>query len=160
MGLGLKRISSRQVFFLKWLMPLIFILIAGVAGLSVLLVEPRRAPPPMVLVAPILALVIGFVVMRKLVWDLADEVLDGGDYLVVKKGRIEERVPLSNIMNVSATTMVNPPRIELRLVDPGRLGDRIAFSPVKNATLNPFARNAVAEDLIVRVDRARASRKR
>jgi hypothetical protein len=121
---------------------------------------PQRSPPATVLFAPVLMLVVLIVVMKKLVWDLADEVLDGGDYLVVKKGRIEERVPLSNIMNVSATTMVNPPRIELRLVEPGRLGERIAFSPVKNASLNPFARNAVAEDLIVRVDRARANRKR
>ena len=69
-------------------------------------------------------------------------------------------VPLTNIMNVSATTMVNPPRIELRLAERGRLGDQIAFSPVKNATLNPFARNAIADDLMVRVDRARANRKR
>ena len=155
----MKRISSRQVFFLKWFLPGIFILAGAGIPLMTWLLEPSRVPPT-VFVLPVVMLAVGFLVMKKLVWDLADEVLDGGDYLVVKKGRIEERVPLTNIMNVSATTMVNPPRIELRLAERGRLGDQIAFSPVKNATLNPFARNAIADDLIVRVDRARANRKR
>jgi len=153
-----KRIS-RPVFALKWFLPLVFIVAGAVAPAALWASNPERIPPAIFL-GPLLMLVIGFVVMKQLVWGLADEVRDGGDYLVVTKGRIEERIPLSNIMNVSASTMVNPPRIELRLVEPNRLGDRIVFSPARSGTLNPFARNAIAEDLIVRVDRARANRKR
>jgi len=93
--------------------------------------------------------------MRKLVWDLVDEVYDGGDYLLVRNGGKEDRVALSNIMNVSASTMTNPPRVTLRLSTPGRFGDEIVFSPIKPITLNLFARNKIADDLIVRVDRAR-----
>ncbi len=102
--------------------------------------------------------VVGFVVMKKLVWDLADEVYDGGDFLLVKNRGEEDRVLLSNIMNVSVSTNMNPPRITLRLVAPGRFGDEVSFSPASSFTLNPFARNQIAEDLIVRVDKARSAR--
>jgi len=51
--------------------------------------------------------------------------------------------------------MVNPPRITLRLVRPGRFGREITFTPVKPFTMNPFTRNPVADDLIERVDKAR-----
>jgi hypothetical protein len=54
--------------------------------------------------------------------------------------------------------MVNPSRITLRLAERGRFGDEIVFSPVRTMTFNPFAKSAVAEDLIVRVDKARTQR--
>jgi hypothetical protein len=99
-----------------------------------------------------------YLMLRKLVWDLADEVWDGGDHLVVKIGIDSETVPLSNIMNVSASTLVNPPRITLRLMNPGRFGQEISFSPPRNSIFNPFARNPVADDLIERVHRAKPLR--
>jgi hypothetical protein len=61
-------------------------------------------------------------------------------------------------MNVSASTNMNPPRITLRLVQPGKFGSELAFSPTMSFTLNPFAKSGVAEDLIVRVDKARSRR--
>src|SRR6185436_11382696 len=105
----------------------------------------------MFLVIPVVMSGIGLFVMRKLVWDLADEVFDGGDALLVRNRGEEELIPLANIMNVSVSTYINPPRIALRLVTPGKFGSEIAFSPVTGFRLNPFARNPVAEDLIVRV---------
>ena len=102
--------------------------------------------------------VFGYFIMKKLVWDLVDEVYDAGDYLLVKNRGNEAQVLLANIMNVSATTYMNPPRIVLRLREPSNFGSEIAFSPASRFTLNPFAKNLVAEDLIVRVDRARGNR--
>jgi hypothetical protein len=61
-------------------------------------------------------------------------------------------------MNVNASTMTNPPRITLRLATPSKFGSEIAFSPARQFTLNPFAPSPVAEDLIVRVDKARTLR--
>ncbi len=138
---------------MKRVFPVLFLVIMAipyVIGRNI----PGGMPPPMFIV-PLVMLPVLYVIMRKLVWDLADEVYDGGDYLLVKAGGREERIPLSNIMNVSATLMVNPPRITLRLVNPGRFGKEINFIPVRPVTLNPFAKNAVAEDLIERVDKAR-----
>jgi len=77
---------------------------------------------------------------------------------VVRNGSEEERIPLGNIMNVSASTNTNPPRITLRLVRPGRFGADVSFSPSSRISFNPFAKNPVAEDLIVRVDKARLGR--
>ena len=112
----------------------------------------------MVIVIPCIMAVAGFIMFRKLLWDLADEVLDGGDFLRVRYRSEEEDVPLSNIMNVSASTYINPPRVALRLVEAGKFGSEIVFSPKKPFTLNPFARNEVVEDIIERVYKARSPR--
>ena len=112
----------------------------------------------MFLVVPVAMALFGYVLMKKLIWDLADEVYDCGDFLLVRNRGDEERILLSNVMNVSATTLMNPPRITLRLVNPNKWGTEVSFSPATGFTLNPFARNQVNEDLIERVDRARRTR--
>jgi len=152
-----KKISSRSTFVSKKLFPIIWFGFLTVFVVMALL-NGAFESSPVFLIGPLLMAVFGFFLMKKLVWDLVDEVYDGGDYLLVKDRGREERVALANIMNVSASTAINPPRITLRLVQPGRFGQEIAFSPVTAFTINPFAKNAVAEDLIVRVDRARTKR--
>ena len=62
------------------------------------------------------------------VWDLVDAVFDYGDYLLVKNRGAENRIMLSNIMNVSSSTFMNPPRITLKLVRPSKLGRERASS--------------------------------
>lgn len=113
---------------------------------------------PMVLVIPCVMAIFGSFLMKKLVWDLVDEVYDCGDFLLVKKSDEEDRIPLSNIMNVNASTNTNPPRVTLRLVKTGKFGQEVAFSPAAPFTLNPFSKNRIVEDLIVRVDSARSKR--
>jgi len=112
----------------------------------------------MVLAVPCFMAIFGFFMFKKLLWDLVDEVHDCGDYLLVRNKGEEERLPLQNIMNVSASAHTNPPRITLRLVKPGKFGSEVSFSPVSKLSLNPFAKNPIAEDLIVRVDKARLKR--
>jgi hypothetical protein len=111
-------------------------------------------------IMPLLMAVFGFFIMKKVVWDLMDEVHDGGDFLLIRKGGEEERVPLSNIMNVSASTNMNPPRITLRLVKPGRFGSEVSFSPPQRFSFNPFAKHPLVDELIVRVDKARRQAER
>jgi hypothetical protein len=153
----MKKISGQSTFYYKRVLP---VLLFGLPVFFVyvgLFASRERLPLPALL--PVLLLVpFVYLLMRKLVWDLADEVWDGGDHLVVKIGGESETVPLSNIMNVSASTLVNPPRITLRLVNPGRFGREISFSPPRNSLFNPFARNSVADELIERVHRARPPR--
>ena len=104
---------------------------------------------------PAILVVFGAIMFRKLVWDLADEVRDGGDFLLVRRGKVEERLLLENVMNVSMSQFTNPRRLTLRLRTAGKLGDEVAFIPKSPLRLNPFARNPVAEKLIARVDRLR-----
>ena len=146
------RISSKQTFFMKRVFPFAFLVLLAIPAALGFVVKP---PQPQLFIMPLVTLPVLYIVMRKLVWDLVDEVYDGGDYLLVRNAGREERIPLSNIMNVSSTLMVNPPRVTLRLVTPGRFGKEITFSPARPRTLNPFARNAVADELIERVYKAR-----
>jgi hypothetical protein len=153
-----EKISSGSTFFFKRVFPLFwfgflaFVVVTGLVSGAV------REQLPFILVPSGMA-VFGFLLMKKLVWDLADEVYDGGDFLLVRNRGEEERIALSNIMNVSASSFVNPPRIALRLVRPGKFGNEVSFSPrAPLFRFNPLSKNAVAENLIVRVDRARAKR--
>ena len=154
----MKRLSSGQTFFVKKVLPLLMVVIAF-APLFIIHAETGRFNPGTLAPAILIAILLAFI-YPKLIWSLADEVYDGGDYLLVKRGRIEERIAFSDIMNVSVTTMVNPPRITLRLARPGKFGDEVAFSPQRTPTLNPFARNPIADNLIERADAARVKRAR
>jgi hypothetical protein len=153
----MKKISGRSTTYYKRVLPVLLFSLPLLFLYLALFVMPVR-PPLVTFVPPLLLVPFVYFLMRKLIWDLADEVWDGGDHLVVKIGDQSESVPLANIMNISASTLVNPPRITLRLVNEGRFGKEISFSPPRNSFLNPFARNAVADDLIERVHRAKPSR--
>jgi hypothetical protein len=151
----MKRISSGSTTFFKKLMPLLMV------GFLVLFVvsaltrgEVAAQEKWAFVVVPCFITLIVFLIMRKALWVLMDEVQDGGDFLLVRKGSEEERIPLSNVMNVS-TSANNPPRITLRLVKPGRFGSEIAFIAPSRRSLDPFVKNPVAEDLIVRAYEAR-----
>jgi hypothetical protein len=108
------------------------------------------------IVAPLFMAVIGYVLMRQFVFDLVDEAWDAGDYLLFKNNGVEEIVGLDNIMKVSFTTFVNPPRITLRLQTPSRFGNEITFSPQASiSALYSFKKSPIVDELIQRVERAR-----
>lgn len=157
----MKRISAASTTFYKRGFPALWFGFLGVF-ITVALTQGAVANGSVVfLLGPCVMGLFGYFVMRRLVWDLADEVYDAGDFLIVKNRGKDHHVPLTDIMNVSSTTAVNPPRITLKLTGPssiGPLGGEVAFSPIRPFSLNPFARSEVAEDLIVRVDKARSKR--
>jgi hypothetical protein len=148
------RISSRQVGFLKYGLP-VFFLGLTVAVVAAMLVAGRETPVPWVVIVslPVFMLALGAMLMKTLILDLADEVHDAGDHLVVRKGDITERVPLREIANIGWTVMINPPRVTLTLRKSGRLGREIVFSP--RQPLIQLGRNPLVTQLIERVDAAR-----
>jgi hypothetical protein len=106
-------------------------------------------------VTPVVVGVIIYVVLRRLVFDLADEVVDEGDALRVRFGAEEERIPLAEIINVSYAGITNPPRVTLTLRTAGRFGREVTFSP-QQSFLSPLLRpNPLINELIERVDAAR-----
>jgi hypothetical protein len=107
----------------------------------------KSGPPLPFLIVPVFMLVIGFFFMKKLVFDLVDEVLDGGDVLVIRNGHLEERVALSDIMNVSYSQFTSPPRVTLLLRHPSVFGTRVAFcAPLR---FLPFSTDPIIDELIV-----------
>jgi len=152
-----KRISSRNTFFQKKVLPyLLFGVIAiGVAAPLLATRGSANAPPWPVFMAPLAVAIIIYVVLRKMVFDLADEVWDEGDALRVRFGEDEERIPLGEIINVSYAGITNPPRITLTLRTAGRFGREVTFSPQQGFLSPLFRPNPLVADLIERVDAAR-----
>ena len=151
----MKRISSKMTFFYKRVFPLLmlgFLLLFVTAALATQ--RSANAPPAafFLLVAGFMAVVV-FVIFRKLIFDLVDEVWDAGDALVVRNKGREERILLPNIINIGYTQFVNPPRVTLWLRTPGQFGDKISFCPPVG--FSPFAVSPIVDDLVRRVDDAR-----
>src|SRR5215471_4181260 len=109
----MRRISSRWTFVYKRIIPLVFFGILVVFVTFLLLGGQRtgQTPPWPALIIPVLVFAFIFYVMKKLVFDMVDEVLDAGDALIVRNRGQEERVALSDIMNVSYSPLVSPPRV-------------------------------------------------
>jgi hypothetical protein len=150
----MQRISSRSTFFSKRVFPLIWFGFLAFFFIAALLAKkPEGALSAGIFIMPIFMVILGYFVMKKLVFDLADEVLDDGDSLVVRFGSDQDRIPLSQIMNVSYSYMSNPARVTLTLRTPGRFGKEITFSPPQRFV--PFAKSPIVADLIDRIDAAR-----
>jgi hypothetical protein len=153
----MRRISSKTTFYFKRIFPVFwfgFFALFMIAPLVAPLLGGSTSGPPIgIVLVPAGMMIFGYFLMRKLVSDLADEVWDAGNMLVIKNGHQEERVALSDIMHVSYSQFVNPPRVTLYLRIPSMFGDRVSFSPP--VSFLSLWTNPIAEDLIKRVDAAR-----
>ena len=155
----MRRISSGMTFFYKRIFPIIWF-----GFLVLFMVAPFVAPmfgipvsgsPVPFLFAPVM-MIVGYFAMKKLVFNLVDEVLDAGDALVIRNGHLEERVPLSEIVNVGYSQYMNPPQVTLSLRNPGTFGDRVSFcAPV--SLVPTFSTSPIIDELIKRIDAARRS---
>jgi hypothetical protein len=154
----MKRISSSWTFFYKRVFPamwfgflLLFIMLPlfGLFGFP----HSGRAPPVALFIVPVVMMIFGYFVMRKLVFDLVDQVWDDGDSLLVRNRGEEQRVALADIKNVSYTQFMNPPRVVLSLRRTTAFGDQIAFCAPLRFML--FSSSPVISDLIDRIDAAR-----
>jgi len=156
----MQSLSSRMTFFYKRIFPVIWF-----GFLALFMAIPPVAPAAGrsvsgsslgFLLVPVAMAIFGYFLMKKLVFDLVDEVLDAGDALVIRNADREERVALSDIINVSYAQLSNPPRVTLSLRNPTQFGDRVTFcAPVRLSPLAAFSPNPAIDELIQRVDAAR-----
>jgi hypothetical protein len=149
-----KKISSATTFYLKRIAPLLFI--AGlVVFLAVMLVKgPLEEIWWLLVVFVLIAAAVGYGFYRR-IWSLADEVFDHGDHFVVRRGPVQEKIRLSEVVNVAFKRSQNSRRVVLKLARPGPFGDEVAFVPPLNFRWNPFAADPLEEALIRRVDAER-----
>jgi hypothetical protein len=151
----MRRISSQWTFFYKFIFPIVwvgFIIVFPAVAVFAPARSGQGLPIP-ALIVPVIMIGVGYALMKKLIFNLADEVWEDGDALVVKKGGQEERVALSDIKNVNYSTMSSPPRVVLSLRRPSIFGDQVAFcAPIRFV---PFATSPIIDDLINRIDVAR-----
>lgn len=88
----------------------------------------------------------GYVFMRFIVWPIVDKVFLDVDEIVVRDRGKEDRISVANILNVDASTMMNPERITLTLREPCSFGKEIVFIP--SFRFFPFTRHPIAAELI------------
>jgi hypothetical protein len=86
---------------------------------------------------------------------LADQVLDCGDYLEVRRGQIRENIPFATIRGVSGTSIASFGRLTIRLIAPTRLGAEIDFMPHAHLWSNPPEIQRFAAALTARANQAR-----
>lgn len=152
----MQRLSSKWTLVSKRILPVV--LIAVLAAFAIALVVLRRpgvAFDPVIFIAPVVATVIAFFVMKRTVFNLVDEVWDRGDDLLVRDKGLEDRIPLENIVNVSYAMLGNNRRATLKLRTPCRFGAEVVFMPVAPAWRFAFYKNPILEALIDRIDAAR-----
>lgn len=148
----MRRISSRTTFLYKRLFPMVWF-----GFLAFFILMGLRARGSVVLPAilgPAAMAIFGYFLMKKLIFDLVDEVWDTGDELIVKNKGREDRIPLSAVVNVSYSAFTSPPRVTLTLRDGGVLGREITFCPPVRFV--PFSKSPIINELIERIDKKRS----
>jgi len=144
-----------MTFFHKRIFPVIwFGFLAVFVTTALLAPSSRGAQPPLpFIIIPLFMAGFGYWIMKKLIFNLVDEVLDAGNALVVRNGGKEERIALSDIKNINYSPYVSPPQVILSVRRPTVFGDTISFcAPVR---LVPFSSSPAIQELIDRVDAAR-----
>jgi hypothetical protein len=153
MGVAMKRISSPYMSSIK-VSPYLVPGLATIVFVIMLWSGAYRTSPLVLIVPPGMA-VIAYVQARTSARNLADEVFDCGDSLLVRRKGEEERIPMASIINVNFNTP--PSRIRLTLGTPGKFGQEIVFAPPPQVYFGPNPENEVARDLMVRASQARQS---
>ena len=153
----MRLISDRSTFMVKRVFPIVwFGLLAFILVAMLYRALERQDFPIPVLVVPFAIGAFGYQLMRKLLFDLVDQVWDAGDALVIRNAGREVRVPLSEIMNISCSSFTNSERVTLSIRRDTVFGTEIAFTPATGFT--PFSRSPIVDELIRRVDAARQAR--
>ena len=116
------RLSSRATPFLKWVMPAGWVLIVGGVGVMAWMATPRD--PGALVVVCLLPVILGLV-YRFQIWPLADEVVDGGDALRLRRcGQLGDEIAFLPSTRLHWNPFARDPLVEdlIRRVDEHRGG--------------------------------------
>jgi hypothetical protein len=129
-------------------------LVAFVAAPATLDGTLWRNPLPSAIAIGMLGAALIFFFWKTQMHRLADEVLDCGDRLKIRRGRVEETIPLSQVSAVVVASSGGFHRITLTLRQRSKLfGHRIEFLPQASLWSNLAALKALAQDLSERAHR-------
>jgi hypothetical protein len=149
---ALRQLSAGHMYLAKWLLPIL--MFVGVAIWTIAHKVPRTSTDFIShgFALGVLGLLFIYFLKRD-IWGMADQVLDGGDFLLVRRGSKQERILLTDITGVEVTHQLNATRVVLRLRTPCLLGEKLAFFPKVTHRLG--GRNDIADDLTARIARTR-----
>ena len=149
----MNRLSADHMHFAKWVFPALAFIFVTVWMFES---ESKKARPDFAVLSLVLigVGVILIFVFKKRMWSLADEVLDGGDHLLVRFGRRQERVSLTNVSDIHLESQFGATTVRLQLSAPCMFGTVISFL-ARSGSRNPFAPNPIAADLMARIRAAK-----
>ena len=133
-------------------------LIAFVAAPSAVDGELWRNPVPSAIAIGLLCAALVYFFWRTQMHRLADEVLDCQDSLKVRRGRLEETIPLSGVSSAEVLSRGGFHRITVRLHARSKLGHQIDFLPQASLWSNLAAIKTVALSLTERAALYRQSK--
>ena len=133
-------------------------LIAFVAAPSAVSGELWRNPVPSAIAIGLLCAALLYFFWRTQMHRLADEVLDCQDSLKVRRGRLEETIPLSNVSGAEVLSRGGFHRITVRLHERSKLGRKVDFLPQASLWSNLPAIRGVALNLTERAALYRQSK--
>jgi hypothetical protein len=125
-------------------------LIAFVAAPSAVDGELWRNPVPSAIAIGLLCAALVYFFWKTQMHRLADEVLDCQDSLKVRRGRLEETIPLSSVSSAEVLSRGGFHRIAVRLHERTKLGRQIDFLPQASLWSNLAAIKTVALSLTER----------
>jgi MFS-type transporter involved in bile tolerance (Atg22 family) len=129
-------------------------LVAAVAAPS--FVDKSIFNQPIVHIIPICILIafLVYFLQRGRFFSIADEVVDCGDHLKVRRSRMDVEIRFSNILTAEVSTAYRIHRITIHLRDRTNIGMRVDFWPQASLWGNLFAVQQIAKDLAGRAKRA------
>jgi hypothetical protein len=125
-------------------------LIAFVAAPSAVDGELWRNPVPSAIPIGLLCAALVYFFWRTQMHRLADEVLDCQDCLEVRRGRLVETIPLSNVSSAEVLSRGGFHRITVLLRERSKLGRKVDFLPQASLWSNLAAIKSVALNLTER----------
>jgi len=129
-------------------------LVAAVAAPSV--VDGSLFSHPVVHLVPLCILIAfwAYFLQKGRFFSIADEVVDGGDFLKVRRARTEVIIPFSAITSAEVKSEYGMHRITIHLRERTKFGERIDFWPQASLWGNLFGVQQVAMDLANRAKKA------
>jgi hypothetical protein len=119
----MQRLSSRRTYYDKRITPIVMCAVLLGFGAAAAIHDP----PPFPLVSLVLLAIVFFAIIKFVILDLADEVWDAGDALIVRNKGQEDRIPLAAISKVRYSPYKDP-RVTLWLRTPSLFGEKITFA--------------------------------
>lgn len=148
---------SQNMLLPKWIEP---IWIVGFCSWFIIdsLITQSYLESAKYLVIPIGLLLFCLALYVEMVWGMVDVVYDSTEdkCLIVKNGRHTSKILYSNIKEVEFIVRQVPKKVILHLVQPEKnFGQKVLFAPALPRRFWSSERNAVVEQLIVNIEKAK-----
>ena len=147
---------SSSPFFHKKVFPILWFGFLAFFALTIFTPLPKEInlDDMMLYAAPFLMAAFGYFLLKKIVFDLIDEVYEEGETLIFKNKGKTVRVDFREVREVKYKAHMNPPKVTISLRRETELGSQLSFRPLKNSAFLK-KENPEVLDLIDRIDKAK-----